>query len=237
MKSGGVPELLDLVPNVFVFVKDRGGRFLEVNQALWRLHGCRSEREMVGRTDRDFHAPDLAHQYIEEDRRVMETGEAVVDRLWLVPGADGRPHWYWSSKIPVRNDSEEIVGVAGVMRPHDDTGPAAGMLKRLTPAIKRVLADFGDKLRVSDLAEQCGLSVSQFQREFRRLLRMSPSEYLTGVRIQAAQQRLSETEDPLAVIALECGFCDQSHFVKRFKAEVGMRPLEYRKRFGERRAS
>lgn len=232
MKSGEVAEIMDLVPGLFVFVKDRESRFVEVNRALWQLHGCRSESEMIGHTDRDFHAPLLAGQYLEEDRRVMEQGERVVDRLWLVPGGDGRPQWYWSSKIPVRGPEGEIVGLAGVMRPHDEAGPAPGMLQRLTPAIREVLRDYGEPLRVGELAELCGLSISQFQREFRRLLDTSPSAYLNGVRIQAAQHRLSETRDSLAEIALDCGFCDQSHFTKRFKSAVGMRPLVYRRKFG-----
>lgn len=232
MKRGTTTELLDLVPGLFVFVKDRESRFVEVNKALWQLHGCRSEQEMLGRTDYDFHAPLLARQYIAEDRRVMESGERVVDRLWLVPGGDGRPQWYWSSKIPLRDPSGTITGLAGVLRPHSEGGTATGMLQRLTPAIRRVLRDYGDPLRVSELAELCGLSTSQFQREFRRLLDTSPSQYLHEVRIQAAQQRLSESDAPLAEIAVDCGFCDQSHFAKRFKATVGLRPLDYRKKFG-----
>ncbi|BCX46255.1 AraC-type DNA-binding domain-containing protein [Haloferula helveola] len=223
---------MDLIPGVFVFEKDRESRFQAANRALWNLHGCRSESEMLGRTDYDFHAPELARQYIEEDRWVMERGERVIDRLWLVPGAHGHPQWYWSSKIPLRDSSGRVTGLAGVLRPHDEAGAAPGMLQRLTPAIRKVLRDYGEGLRVGELAGLCGLSTSQFQREFKRLLGMTPSAYLTWVRIQAARQRLSEGDSLLAEIALECGFCDQSHFVKRFRAETGMRPLDYRRKFG-----
>lgn len=237
MRSGEIANLFDLVPDVFVFVKDRDSRFIQVNRALWKLHGCKSESEMVGKSDHDFHAPVLAEQYIEEDRRVMEDGKEVVDKLWLVPGADGRPRWYWSSKIALHDDDGNVTGLAGVMRPQDEAGDAPGMLQRLTHAIRYVLTDYGDKVRIAHLAELSGLSVSQFQREFKRLLGISPSEYLTEVRVRAAQHRLTKTRDGLSSIAIECGFCDQSHFVKRFKSVVGMRPLQYRKRFSANKSS
>ena len=134
------------------------------------------------------------------------------------------------------DEEGDIVGLAGVMRPHDDAGPSHGILERLTPAIRHVLAHYSEKIRMAELAGLCGLSVSQMQREFKRLLGITPSQYLSKVRLQAARQRLEETRVPLAEIALECGFCDQSHFVKRFKAEVGMRPLDYRKKFGRQPA-
>ena len=94
-------ELFDVLPNIFLFVKDRRSRFTKVNPALVALHGCRSEPEMLGRTDFDFHPHTLAAQYVEEDRRVLSTREPLVDQVWLVRSADGTPRWYISSKFPI----------------------------------------------------------------------------------------------------------------------------------------
>ena len=80
----------------------------------------------------------------------------------------------------------------------------------------------------------CRLSVSQFQREFRRLFGLTPTAYVLEARLQAARHQLDTTTRPLGQIAVACGFYDQSYFVKRFKAATGLRPLEYRRRFARR---
>jgi AraC-like DNA-binding protein len=227
--------LFDHTPDVFLFVKDRGHRFRLVNEAEWRFHGCRCAAEMVGKTDEDFHPPVLARQYVAEDVRVMDDGKPLIGQVWLVTGADGRPKWYSCSKLPVRDESGAVIGVAGIRRPHDHTGTAPGEYARLTPAVEHVLRHYPEPISVAELADLANLSVSQFQREFRRLFGTGPQGYVQNVRLQAARRALEETADALGTIAAACGFYDQSYFVKRFKAATGLRPLEYRRRYARRR--
>jgi transcriptional regulator GlxA family with amidase domain len=82
------------------------------------------------------------------------------------------------------------------------------------------------------MARSAQLSVSQLQREFRRLLHMTPSDYLLRVRVLMARRRLEQTAEPIGAIALDTGFYDQSHFTRTFRTITGLRPLEYRRRFG-----
>jgi AraC-like DNA-binding protein len=187
---------------------------------------------MIGRTDFDFHPPALAAQYVEEDRRVMESGRPLVNQVWLVRSADGTPRWYVSSKFPVPGPGGAVQGVAGVMRPYDHAGTAPGDYQRLTRACEYVLAHYAEPIAVGDLARRAHLSESQLQREFRRLFGMSLGAYLLRVRLIMARRRLEASSDPVGRIALECGFYDQSHFTRAFRAETGLRPLEYRRRFG-----
>ena len=90
--------------------------------------------------------------------------------------------------------------------------------------------EFGHRIAIDDLAKMSNLSVSQLQREFRRLFDMSPSDYVGKVRL-LARRRLEESNEPVGSVALECGFYDQSHFTKAFRVEMGITPLEYRRRF------
>ena len=50
------------------------------------------------------------------------------------------------------------------------------------------------------------------------------------VRIDAACERLSLSGEPIAQIALACGYSDQSAFSRQFKQAVGISPLAYRKK-------
>ena len=224
-------EVFDVLPNIFLFVKDRRSRFIKVNHALVLLHGCRIESEMLGRTDFDFHPPTLAAQYVEEDRRVMSTRAPLVDQVWLVRSADGTPRWYISSKFPIFGARGMVIGVAGVMRLYDHAGNAPGDYRRLTEACEFVLANYAQPIAIGDLARRANLSTSQLQREFRRLFNMNPGDYVLRVRLLIARRQLEETNSPVGQIALECGFYDQSHFTRAFRASTGLRPLEYRRRF------
>jgi PAS domain S-box-containing protein len=224
-------ELFDVLPNIFLFVKDQRSRFTKVNPALVALHGCRIESEMLGRTDFDFHPPTLAAQYVEEDRRVLSTGEPLVDQVWLVRSADGTPRWYISSKFPIFGARGATIGIAGVMRLYDHAGNAPGDYRRLTQACEFVLANYAQPIAIGDLARRANLSKSQLQREFRRLFNMNPGDYILRVRLLIARRQLEETNSPVGQIALECGFYDQSHFTRAFRASTGLRPLEYRRRF------
>jgi AraC-like DNA-binding protein len=223
--------LLDLLPDVFVFAKDRHHRFVLANAAEWAMHGCSSEAGMLGRTDHDFHPPALARQYVAEDRQVMDSGQPILHQVWLVPDASGSPFWYVCSKLPLLDPLGELLGIAGVMRPYERAGTAPEEYRRLLPAVDFARRHYGESLGVPELARQAGLSSSQFQREFRRVFGRSPAAYLLEVRIQAARHLLEHSSQALSGIALDCGFHDQSHFTKRFKAATGLLPRAYRLRF------
>jgi AraC-like DNA-binding protein len=224
-------ELFDHLPHVQLFIKDAGSRFVRVNSTSLAMHGCRSMAEIVGRTDFDFHPPALASQYVEEDGRVMRTGKPLVDQVWLVMSHDGMPRWYLCTKLPLRGRDGRPAGIAGVMRLYDHTGPSPRDYHRLTPVMEFVLARYSERIEVAQLAAAGNLSVSQLQREFRRLFAMSPGEYLLKVRLLVARRRLEETNDPVGAIALDCGFYDQSHFTRAFTHAHGIAPLAYRTRF------
>jgi AraC-like DNA-binding protein len=57
---------------------------------------------------------------------------------------------------------------------------------------------------------------------------MPPHVYLNAVRVSEAQKRI-RLGMPLATVALECGFADQSHFTRRFKGSVGVTPAAWRR--------
>jgi PAS domain S-box-containing protein len=171
-------DLFDHLPDVYLFVKDREHRFVRVNSSMLILHGVRTEAEMIGRTDFDFHPPAHAAQYVEEDARVMDSGRALVDQAWLVQDSDGLPQWYLSSKLPVRDARGNVCGLAGVLRPFSRGSAAPAHYDRLTAACEFVLRHYAEPIAVSDLARRANISVSQLQREFQRLFGMTPSDYL-----------------------------------------------------------
>ncbi len=227
--------LFDFLPGVYLFIKDRGHRYVKVNRQLAALHGCRSDDDMIGKCDFDFNPPTLAAQYVEEDRKVMQERRPLRDRIWLVQDAAGMPHWHLCTKVPLIGRRDEVIGLAGVMRPYDRAGDAPGSYQRLTPVCDHVLARYREAMSVADLARLAHLSVSQLQREFQRLFGMTPTDYVLRVRLHMARRQLEHSSKPAGRIALDCGFYDQSHFTRIFRRETGLSPLEYRRRFAPMR--
>ena len=86
-----------------------------------------------------------------------------------------------------------------------------------------------DNPTTADLAQAAGVSSSHLIRLFGEATGLSPRRYLFELRIEKARELLSTTEMPIAEIALEVGFFDQSHLNRVFKQIVACTPHEYRK--------
>jgi AraC family transcriptional regulator len=81
-----------------------------------------------------------------------------------------------------------------------------------------------------EIARACGLSVGHFSRAFRRSMGLSPHAWLLQRRVEVAKAMLRRREESLSLIALACGFADQSHFTRVFTRRVGLSPGAWRKR-------
>lgn len=84
----------------------------------------------------------------------------------------------------------------------------------------------GEPLRCSELARRVGLSPWALSRGFVRAFGAPPREYALDRRVHAARRLLALGRAP-AQVALETGFFDQSHFIRRFRALVGLTPGQY----------
>lgn len=224
-----LPALFDLLPETYFFVKDDQGRFIFMNQALLQALGMKTSADITGKTDFDLFDADLAERYRDEDRLVMKSNSMLKDQVWLVPNRDGTLHWYLSSKAPIHDRDGAVIGIAGVMRDFAKAGSALGPYRKLSPVLRHIQDNYPDTIEVGDLAEIAEVSVSTLERSFKKLFQLTPSQYLMRVRLHAARRALAETDQDINRIALDCGFCDQSHFTKKFRAAFGLTPSQFRK--------
>ncbi len=88
-------------------------------------------------------------------------------------------------------------------------------------------AHLTEEVELADLARLAGLSRSHFIRAFRRETGLTPHAYLMDRRFRAASRLLERGEAP-GVVAAACGFFDQSHLNRVFKARMGVTPGVYR---------
>jgi AraC-like DNA-binding protein len=86
-----------------------------------------------------------------------------------------------------------------------------------------------DHIRTEALAEQTRLSTSYFNRAFRDTFCMSPHAFILRCRTERAMELLSRGDEPIAHIAVACGFADQAHFSRVFSRHAGLPPGAWRR--------
>ncbi|GEM_PF-1020778 len=113
----------------------------------------------------------------------------------------------------------------------------AGQIRRarLTPAqfhdVYHFLRQHLDQpVRLHDLAAVACSSAVNFSRRFREGTGWSPHQFLISLRLAAARSLL-KTGEPLAQIALQCGFAHQEHMTRLFRQWWGVTPAACRRQF------
>jgi AraC family transcriptional regulator len=104
----------------------------------------------------------------------------------------------------------------------------------LLQAAEMLHARFRENLSLDEVAGTVGVHPAHLARSFRRHLRCSAGEYVRRLRVEYACRELCGRDTPLAEIALDCGFVDQSHLSVVFKRHTGLTPAAYRKFYRKR---
>jgi two-component system cell cycle sensor histidine kinase/response regulator CckA len=105
--------LVDHLPDA-VYVKDVACRKTLANPADLRNMGAASEAEVLGKTDFELFPHDLATAFYADDQSVIQSGRPVLNREEVITLPDGTRGWQLTSKVPVRNDAGQVVGLVGI---------------------------------------------------------------------------------------------------------------------------
>lgn len=112
-------ELTENSPD-YIFIKDRQSRFLFTNKAHAQLLlGLEKPTDAINKTDFDLFPgkQDDCRRFFNEEQTIMETGKPVHHRQWKVPSTTtGKIVWLSESKLPIRNEAGEIIGLIGIGR-------------------------------------------------------------------------------------------------------------------------
>ena len=110
--------IIDLIPDA-IYAKDSKGRKILANPKEVYLCGKENEKELLGKTDSDLHPDDKKKGFLEEDERILHSGDSILNIEGELIDKDGQLHWLLGSKVPLRDASGKIIGVVGVN--HDIT--------------------------------------------------------------------------------------------------------------------
>ncbi len=140
--------LIDAIPDP-IAVKDRGGRFLLLNRANAAALRLQHPKEAVGRTDVDFQPLPEAERQAADDRTVVESGNPILSREEYV--SNGAAGWYLTTKIPLRDDRDEITGLISISRNITERRRIQAELQREHAFLRTLIDTLPDFVYVKDL--------------------------------------------------------------------------------------
>lgn len=131
--------LIDNLPDL-IFFKDIHGRYVLNNLAHLKSLGVSQQQDVIGKTTFDFNPTELAAQYHEDEMRIVQTGEALLNKIEFALHCDaGEKRWHLTSKIPLVNNQGRVTGIVGIARDITDQKLAEEERERLLTKLQKTL--------------------------------------------------------------------------------------------------
>ncbi len=107
--------LMDTIPDNIWF-KDKEGRFLRANQAQARVLGAPDPPAILGKTDFDFFSGEHAQLAWDQEISIIQGGPPIISNDELLTYPDRPSAWVSVTKLPLYNETGEIIGTYGLAR-------------------------------------------------------------------------------------------------------------------------
>jgi PAS domain S-box-containing protein/putative nucleotidyltransferase with HDIG domain len=148
--------LIDNLPDR-VYAMDVQGRKILSNISDWQASGGKRMEDVIGKTDFDTYPPELAKDYWDHDKTVIDTGISIINREEVGLDSQGNPAWVLTSKVPLHDSTGKVTGLVGIG--HDITNrkqqeeEIQSRNEELTTLyqLSRLLAEAGDLESVNKL--------------------------------------------------------------------------------------
>ena len=220
--------------DVFFYVKDIHGCWISCNASSLALLNFSKISDVVGKKEADFFPQKIAVEIRRDDKSILEEGQSILNRIEVIPDAFGDLIWVQTNKLPIFNPNGDVIGIMGITRPISNMEDLPQEFSLFRETITFIRKNLANNIKVEDLSQRMKLSENQFRRKFKEEFSITPQQFILRARLQATGNLLRNGNKPIASIAAECGFSDQSYFTKQFKPFFGETPLQYRRRWNNR---
>jgi len=107
--------VIDNLPD-YIYVKDKESRYVVSSNAHVRFLGATTPDEVIGKTVFELFPQELASQYYADDQQVIRSGKPLLNKEEHSVDETGKRIWNLTTKVPLRDSSEKIVGLVGIAR-------------------------------------------------------------------------------------------------------------------------
>jgi PAS domain S-box-containing protein len=177
--------VLDTIP-VRVFWKDTACRYLGCNQPFAEDAGFSDPEELISRDDYAFAWCNQAPSYRRDDRAVMATGQPRLNFEEKQTTPDGKTLWLQTSKVPMRDGKDNIIGMLGCYQDVTERKRAHEELQRLRNYLSNIINSMPSVL----IGVDTEMRVTQWNQQ---------AEQYTGLSFEKARSQLLATAFPLLV--------------------------------------
>ncbi|TYA86834.1 helix-turn-helix domain-containing protein [Seonamhaeicola marinus] len=216
--------------NLGFFAKDKDGKIISLNSYMLSIYAVDKKSAVLGKNDFDFLPSHFAKSITKDDFYVLNEGKPIIDKIEMVPFIDFKTYWLKTSKYPIFDDQNNVIGLIGVTSKLNEHGEFSFKNEKLMSVLKYMQENIDKKIALDDLCEIALMSKTSLLRHFKEDFQISPIAYLKKVRLHLACNMLRNSDKDLATIAISCGYHDQSHFNKDFKSILNETPKNYRLR-------
>jgi sigma-B regulation protein RsbU (phosphoserine phosphatase) len=140
-----------------IYVKDVRGVYRLDNLAHMRSIGAERPEDVVGKTVFDFFPHDAAVHFQADDQSVIRTGKAIVNRQEPFTRPDGYKHWLSTTKVPLRNNEGQIIGIVGIGRDITDRKRSEEQLAMYNEELREKNMQLEDDLDMASEVQQAFL--------------------------------------------------------------------------------
>jgi len=224
--------LFQHILDMYFYVKDIDGCWISCNAASLALLNFSKISDVVGKKEQDFFPQQIAQEIQRYDENILNRGESVLNRIEVIPNAFGELIWVQTNKLPIHDEAGRVIGIIGITRPISNVEDLPQELSFFSDTVAFIRSNLTQTIKVSELAEAVKLSENQFRRKFKQEFGVTPQQFILRARLQTAGHLLRGGNKPIAILASESGFSDQSYFTRQFKQYFGETPLQYRRRWG-----
>ena len=140
--------LMQKIPDAIYF-KDTESRFLRISRAQAKKFNLSDPADAVGKSDADFFSTAHAQQALADEQETMRTGKPLVDFEEKETWPDGSVTWVSTTKMPLRNRTEEIIGTFGISRDITLRKVAELALAERTAQLQRKNEQIEEELRMA----------------------------------------------------------------------------------------
>ncbi len=139
--------LINNIPDA-IFAKDIEGKKIIANLADLNNMGMTSEEEVLGKTDFDFFPKDIAEGFFANDCAVIKTGSAILKREEFFIDKNGKQRWLHTSKLPLKDNQGNIIGLIGIGRDITEQKLAEEALREQTEKLKLIFENVYDGINI-----------------------------------------------------------------------------------------